>query len=151
MRLLELFDSTSNSFRELDTDEWGRYGLPADITLAYEFHAPTGTYVFFFEPSHGGAGMYSFSFGKATEHAAGQRRLEYNPTGEGGEFRVYAAVVSMLKEFFIAYNPQSLVLEPYTTRQRYLYANMLKRFTKMNPQYDFIEEEDAEFLLFRKP
>ncbi len=129
MILLELFTGSHN-VRDLDDEEVEHMLIDTgmaetgDIARAYEMQNGGRRIIIWF--AHLGSGRYECSFGLKGENPY-DYAYNFNPTGTGGEFKVYGAVAQCIREFIEEFQPKVVTMVGYNERQSALYRKATRR------------------------
>lgn len=140
----ELFDNPPKIKKLSPGDEF--YDVVSGPAVPYEVEVGDKTIIVYFE-SMGKDDGYWFSFGEVETAPNGQNRLRYNARGTRGEFKVFSAVLYILREFIQKYKPARIMIEGYENKQNELYASMAKRV--VSPEGYTVEVYSGAVLILR--
>lgn len=78
------------------------------------------------------------------------RNGEQTITGEGDALRIFATVVSIIRDFLSTKKPDALLLESKERSRTTLYRRIIKRLTNDTPNYDTLLKDDPLMELANK-
>lgn len=140
----ELFDNPPKVKKLLPGDDF--YDVVSGPSVPYAVEIGDKTIIAFFESM--GDGGYWFSFGEVEDGPNyDKKRLRYNARGTRGEFKVFGAVIHLLREFITKFNPPRILIEGYEWKQIKLYASMAKRL--LAPEGYSVEVHEGTVFIIR--